>query len=275
MAEVLGSSAGFDPGRRTALALGAALVFAGCSTRAMAGRDAVELQVVDRDTGKVLEVWRHAGRSFVAGSPGARYTLRVRNRTGARLLAVISVDGVNIVTGQTAAWSQPGYVLDPWAWYDLNGWRKSATHVAAFEFAPLAESYAARTGRSGNVGVIGLAVFDEGERMPTAPSAVGRHSNQDAGSGPMADEAETAQAARSQRRDKLGTAHGRREWSVASSTSFVRASTYPLSVLAIEYDSYANLVAMGVVPPPSTHHGPLPFPAQPRHSYAFVPDPPP
>ncbi len=71
--------------------------------RANAARELATLAVVDRETGQEIPVWRHQGRLYVAGRPGARYGLRVSNNTDGRLLAVMSVDGVNIVTGATAA----------------------------------------------------------------------------------------------------------------------------------------------------------------------------
>ena len=56
---------------------------------------------------------------------------------------------------------QDGYVLDPWGFTSIAGWRKSLDRVAAFYFTSLPDSYAARTGRPDNVGVIGLALFRE------------------------------------------------------------------------------------------------------------------
>ena len=76
-------------------------------------------------------------------------------------MVVLSVDGVNVITGETASVGQTGYVLDPWQSYDIAGWRKSDTAIASFVFAALGDSYAARTGRPGNVGVIGMAAFLE------------------------------------------------------------------------------------------------------------------
>ena len=93
--------------------------------------------------------------------PGARYSLRVTNHTDGRVLVVMSVDGVNILTGETAGYGQRGYVFAPHESLDLTGWRKSRREVAAFTFAPLPQSYAARTGRPADVGVIGIAVFKE------------------------------------------------------------------------------------------------------------------
>ena len=128
---------------------------------ACAHADPVDLTVIDRDTGETLRVWRHDGRLFVAGRPGARYSLKVANNTDGRVLVVMSVDGVNILSGETANYDQRGYIFDAHESYAVNGWRKSDTEIAAFTFASLPQSYAARTGRPADVGVIGMAVFNE------------------------------------------------------------------------------------------------------------------
>ena len=104
--------------------------------------------------------------------PGHRYGVRLTNTTGERVLVVLSVDGVNAVTGQTAHPSQAGYVLEPWQSTEITGWRKSYNDVAQFVFTALPDSYAARTGRPDNIGTIGVAVFRERayiRPMPPAP----------------------------------------------------------------------------------------------------------
>ena len=121
----------------------------------------VDVEVVDRDTGRVATTYPFDGQSWIAGTPGNRYAVRLRNLTGERVLAVLSVDGVNAVSGETASAQQTGYVLDPWQTTEVAGWRKSLSDIAAFEFTALSDSYAARTGRPNNVGVIGVAVFRE------------------------------------------------------------------------------------------------------------------
>jgi hypothetical protein len=88
-------------------AAAAAIALVPVSTRAKAFRSAPEtLAVVNRDTGQELPQWHQGGRLFVAGRPGARYSLRVANRTDGRIPAVIFVDGVNVVTGETAGYGQ-------------------------------------------------------------------------------------------------------------------------------------------------------------------------
>jgi hypothetical protein len=68
----------------------------------------------------------------------------LRNATPGRLLGVVSVDGVNVISGETAAWQQTGYVLSPWQQHAVTGWRKSDAEVAAFHFTAAPASYAAR-----------------------------------------------------------------------------------------------------------------------------------
>jgi hypothetical protein len=279
--------------RRMFLSAAAATLAAGCGVwpppaHAVGAR--VDLQVVDRETGAVLGTYSHGGQTYVAGRPGSRYAIRVTNRTGARVLAVMSVDGVNIVSGQTASWNQGGYVLSPWQSYDITGWRKSDLEVAAFEFTSLPDSYAARTGRPHDVGVIGVAVFDERivRPAPAPPAVLGRadesKSESDAGNaaseaslpkaaaqqGATADAA--ARAAAPQSAERLGTGHGVREHSHASVTTFVRRSSRPVEVVSIQYDRWENLVRAGVIPQVDLAQ-PRPFPQSAR-SRGFVPDPP-
>ncbi|MGE0313086.1 MAG: hypothetical protein AB7P21_15855 [Lautropia sp.] len=277
-------------------ALAAAAALAGGSAAAHevdAGRAAaarlVDVEIVDRDSGRPVTVYHHAGRRYVAGTPGSRYAIRIVNRTGERLLNVVSVDGVNVVTGETAAPGQNGYVYQPWQRHDILGWRKSAREVAAFYFTALPDAYAVRTDRPLDVGVIGVAVFRE-RRPPPAPPAVTTVPQRaapaspaaaaaDAGAGGAAAEsragaaapdAASAPNATSVERERIGTGHGEREHSVVTHTRFVRASASPAQTIAIHYDRYDNLVARGIVPAvPPLAGEPRPFPAAGR----FVPDP--
>ena len=125
--------------------LAALLLIAGCLPVAGAASLA-EVQVIDRTTGQTLETWRHRGRLYVAGTPGNRYAVNLRNRGDGRVLAVISVDGVNAISGETANASQSGYVLAPGQAAEIAGWRKNMDEVAAFYFTRIADSYAARFG---------------------------------------------------------------------------------------------------------------------------------
>lgn len=114
--------------------------------------------------GAVLRALPHAGQTFVEVPTGyaGEYQVRLTNPWPARRLAVLSVDGINVVDGSDAGYDGPGYVLEPFASVTVKGFLRSNAECARFQFADAAASYAAGTGRgTKNVGVIGVAVFDE------------------------------------------------------------------------------------------------------------------
>ena len=277
--------------RRVFFLIAVAAAVSGCAAapaHAAAGH-LVDVQIIDRARNATLAEVRHRGSIYVAGRPGERYAVRLVNRSNARVLVVLSVDGVNAITGETAATAQTGYVLSPWQSADITGWRKSDAEAAAFYFTALPDSYAARTDRPHNVGVIGVAVFRERVPLPRpqpfepVPYSGGRDGgaarqesrrsadNSSAADGSLASPSaapaparERDAAASMSRNDKLGTGHGEREHAPVNRTSFERATSQPAETVQVRYDSHANLVASGVIAP--RHALPDPFPG-------FVPDP--
>ena len=254
----------------------AALVFASCT--AVHATPLVDLAVVDRDSGQWLPEVRHRGERWIVGTPGHRYGVHLTNASGERVLVVLSIDGVNAVTGDTAHPSQAGYVLEPWQSSEIAGWRKSYQDIAQFVFTDLPDSYAARTGRPDDVGVIGIAVFTEARPIrydqPSPPVASGRdEQRRDAkAAAPAAESMESNRASQDQAAQGLGTGHGAREWSPVARTGFVRASRHPAQVSQLRYDDHATLVARGVLPRHPRHRHddrPRAFPD------GFVADPPP
>jgi hypothetical protein len=249
------------------------------------------LDVVDRTSGASLAVHEKDGRRYIVGTPGHEYAIRIRNDSRERILAVTSVDGVNVVSGETASPDQSGYVVDAGDSVEIAGWRRSLERTSAFYFTDLGDSYAARTGRSADVGVIGLALFRErrpalvqqplrdkiaahdaarhergdmpASPAPTAQAEAERHAAEAGASGNAADAAPRTLSS------KLGTGFGRDETSHAKRVRFERASTSPAETIAIQYDRRENLVAMGVLPAPRyAQRMPDPFPA-----LRFVPAP--
>lgn len=111
----------------------------------------------------VLPKFQHQEQTFVQ-VPGTKsqYTIRLSNTSYKRKLVVVAVDGRSVMTGELASEKDQGYVLEPGQTMDLTGWRRTADEVAAFEFVDLEQSYDKQVGGTGsNVGVIGVAVFDE------------------------------------------------------------------------------------------------------------------
>ena len=258
-----------------------------------------DVQVIDRDSSEILPVYRHQGEYWIAGRPGARYAVSIQNKQGGRVLSVVSVDGINAVSGETAAFHQTGYVLGAWQAYRVTGWRKSDEQVAAFHFTASSASYAERTGRPDQVGVIGVALFREKLEAPPPPAVNLPWSRRDApererfesqeAPAPMAKSGAPAESMaqadavgamqdRASRRmapaapaPRLGTGHGAREHDHIGHTAFERRRERPDEIVRIRYDSLENLIAMGIIPARPVPARPNPFPmgADPR----YAPDP--
>jgi len=112
--------------------------------------------------GVPARTYMHGGETYVLGQLGSHYTLRISNHTGRRIEAVVSVDGRDAIDGRPADWrSKRGYLVPAWGSVDVEGWRISHAQAAAFRFSSVPDSYAARTGSARDVGVIGVAVFQE------------------------------------------------------------------------------------------------------------------
>lgn len=256
----------------------AAALLATASLGAHAVGRLADVTIHDRATGRDLPVYWHEGRAYVVGRPGNEYQVSVRNARGEDLLAVVSVDGVNVLSGKTANPSQQGYIVGSWNQVDIKGWRKSLAETAAFYFTSLPDSYAGRTGRPNDVGVIGVALFQRAKPAYVPPPPVtyappapaessepfrARNESAAAGSADMAKRMGPAAPAAA----PLGTGHGRREESIVRYSEFERSTREPVETIAIYYDSHRNLVAQGVIPTYGAHRTPNPFPN------AFVPDP--
>jgi hypothetical protein len=126
-------------------------------------RSPYTVELVGED-GRVLDTYASRGRSYVLGMHGDRYAIRVKNPTARRVEAVISVDGLDVIDGENADFTgKRGYVVPAWGELVVDGFRTSTTQVAAFRFSSVDDSYAERKGKGRNVGVIGVAIFDEKE----------------------------------------------------------------------------------------------------------------
>ena len=246
----------------------------------------VGVTVINRATGERLTPYRHHGKTYVAGSPGDAYQIELASQRQERVLTVLSVDGVNVLTGEDAAPQQSGYVLDAWQRYGISGWRKSMDDVAQFVFTALPESYAARTGRPDSVGVIGVAVFREKQKAPppmpkvmneqraksVQDEAVADGAAMEGAAAPAPAMRESARTLAKKPAEKLGTGHGDREYSPTTYTAFERMRDEPDQIITLYYDSRANLIARGIIPTPrlaGPKSEPQPFPG----SAGFVPDP--
>jgi len=113
--------------------------------------------------GSRCKQYSHQGKLFVEAKRGSEYVIEVKNSTWSRILAVCSVDGLDVLSGKTATENGNGYVVSGFNSLKLDGFRVSNNTVAKFIFDYKDTSYAAskEDGSERNVGVIGVRIFNE------------------------------------------------------------------------------------------------------------------
>ena len=117
--------------------------------------------------GHFLTGFAHRGDSFVTARSGQRYSIIVRNHSPSRVEVVVSVDGLDVIDGKSASFAKRGYLINPQDSVEIDGFRTSTREVAAFRFGSVRNSYAARKhGDTRNVGVIGIAAFNQAGDSP-------------------------------------------------------------------------------------------------------------
>jgi hypothetical protein len=100
--------------------------------------------------------------SFIEARHGSSYSIKIKNDNFFRVMAVVSVDGLDVITGKPAEKSNTGYIIDGYSATEIKGYRVSDEASAAFVFVSKEGSYSAQvSGNSGNSGVLGVRIFDE------------------------------------------------------------------------------------------------------------------
>jgi len=228
-----------------------------------------------------------SGRYYFEAREGGRYSIRLANRTGERLGAVVTVDGLNVISGVRDDGRGRMYVVGPWEDTEIRGWRSSLADVRRFTFVDERSSYAARSGKANaKMGWIEIAVYREQRRYvqrpypypypaepyepgsrdksEDAPAASGRDSARAGEDAPAAKaapptaEAPRAQSESDERRDANegararsfpGTGWGARTDDPAVVVSFEPEAT-AAERLSLRYEYRGALVALGILPRP-------------------------
>lgn len=153
---------------------------------------ALTVRLLD-SSGRPLEGFTSGGTTHVIGEHNQRYIIQIKNNTGGRFEAVATVDGLDVINGRRGTFANRGYIVAPFATVEIDGFRRSSDTVAAFRFGSVRGSYAAQKGDDRNVGVIGVAFFQErGSRFPWTDEEVNRRRNADPFPGQFAEPPATA-----------------------------------------------------------------------------------
>lgn len=195
-------------------------------------------------------------RAYLQAERGARYRIRVTNRSGDRVGVVVAVDGRNIISGDRSDLerTEAMYILGPWATEEYSGWRSSLADVHEFYFTEWADSYAEAFGDRSARGVIAVAAYREKPQPPVYDRGLSRESekrgNSDArppeppavASGEAAASAQDAEKPRSE----PGTGYGDRRDEPAVRVAF-EAEPRARARVFLKYEWRETLCRKGIV----------------------------
>jgi hypothetical protein len=205
-----------------------------------------------------------SGRFYVEACRGSRYSVVLANRTGERIGVVLTVDGLNAISGERDTGRGRMYVLDPWQRTTVQGWRTSLQEVRRFTFVDERASYAARSGKANEkMGWIEVAAYRERRAfvrsLPPAPTPRPGPYETEGGSaskseapnaGAASDSAEAAAPpvlGSTQARSYPGTGWGPRAEDPVVLVSF-DPEREPSERVTLRYEYRPALVALGVLP---------------------------
>ena len=117
--------------------------------------------------GSPLEALYGRGRRYVEAREGAEYDLILRNPLPVRVAVALSVDGLNTIDARrTSAWEASKWVIEPYGTVRISGWQMSSSRARRFYFTTERDSYAARLGRTSDLGVITAVFYREATPRP-------------------------------------------------------------------------------------------------------------
>lgn len=254
---------------------------------------------VENEQGRMVQArtYQKNGSFYTEGVQDRRYFVRVINPTMGRIEVVASVDGLDILNGKPASVGGGGFVIRPRSQYDFEGFRVSNEQVAAFRFGSVESGYAASKGDTSNVGIIGVALYQEMEDSYTITHreteisfgsrdrwkepvyrglkglSKGLESRGSVSSMGTLFGDVTCQIPEASGMEEttsspaLATKFGEAITSKVGTTSFKRRTPTPWAVHTIRYESRENLVKLGIVPEDTElqeREKATPFPASPQ-----------
>lgn len=218
------------------------------------------------------------GQLWVEARENTNFSIKVENNSYKRVLAVVSVDGLNIINAKHEdPMHSPGYVIDQYNKISIPGWNISDKEVREFVFTGKEDSYASKIGADqSNVGIIGVAIISQQEPQyhwyvgdgysntsrPHFPEPTRWHETYftvtSNNTGTVRKNATLTNFSAS-----VDSADIKREMAVGSgakqdfaTTEFVFNRNKVETILTVRYDSKENLIKKGIM----IEQGPVPFP---------------
>ncbi len=196
---------------------------------------------------------------FIEGLWGVPYSIIVQKLVAGRVEVLTSVDGMNTLQEEEANFlTNGGLVISDSNPTPFTGWRLNDNETGQFVFKNPAQAMATMTtGSSRNVGVVGLAVYQEYLRPDISIKPSPRR--------PRSDQFSLgAEVKEMMFGGDMGTGIGVTITDKVGRTHFTRATSEPVEVFSIQYRSLEWLEQHGILtqPEPQAFPGNYPAPGQ-------------
>jgi hypothetical protein len=215
----------------------------------------VTVEIISEDGGVFQSIpyksYRQGGtniiKRYLEARKGDNYSIIIRNRTSGRVGVVVAVDGRNIISGKQSnlGLGEQMYLIEPYGYARLQGWRTDSSTVHRFYFTDVADSYSVRTFRDTSaMGVIAVAAFREKVKRPPvykqgeAPDAVP--------SAPGSVAKRSARKADSAKSESAGTGFGESVYAPVERVEFEPVAVAAQKVL-VKYEWRATLCKKGII----------------------------
>lgn len=120
--------------------------------------------------GRACKEYSQNGGTYIEARHGTNYTVKIKNDNPYRVMTVVSVDGLDVVSGKNAAETDTGYIIEAYDSLDIKGYRINDNDCASFVFTSRGKSYVQNIkGDARNCGVIGLRAFREKAMFTNIP----------------------------------------------------------------------------------------------------------
>ena len=176
--------------------------------------------------GKSAQEYSHNGECFICAEKNTDYSIDIRSHIGRKSKVVLSVDGLDVMTGLQASSDAGGYIIPEYGHIEIPGWRLDNERVAKFRFGY--NPYAEYQKTPNNIGVIGAAFFLEKEKQMFRYSEI------------------TKGCGEGMKSFGIGTEFGSETNHHVRNVDF-EAEKYSKEIITIRYDTMENLKAVGII----------------------------
>jgi hypothetical protein len=73
--------------------------------------------------GRPVREYYHNGQFYIEARENYEYSIKLKNHSHKKIMAVLSVDGIDVLKGKSATDAESGYIINPYSSTEIKGYR--------------------------------------------------------------------------------------------------------------------------------------------------------